>query len=90
MKDLVKEIKEHFNHYLILAVILNIGVGAFWYFRYLRIVQLWIVGLTGLSYVIWGAIHHYLEGDFHTRVILEYFSTALLGLLVVVSLLLRT
>lgn len=89
MNDLIEKIRENFNHYLVLAVILNIGLAGFIYFQYVRTIQLWMVFLTGVAFAAWGVIHHYLEGDLHLKVVLEYLSSALLGFLVIWFLLLR-
>jgi hypothetical protein len=45
--------------------------------------------LTGTAYLIWGIIHHYLEGDLHEKVILEYLSLAAFGIILAWFLLLR-
>lgn len=89
MKDLIEKIKENFKHYLILAVILNIGFVFFIYFQYVKTIQLLVVVLMGFAFIMWGIVHHYLEGDLHLRVVLEYLSTAILGLLIIWFLLLR-
>lgn len=89
MNELIEKIRQNFSHYLVLAVILNIGLAAFWYFQYVRTIQLWAVFLTGIAYVIWGIIHHHLEGDLHLKVVLEYLTTAILGFLIIWFLLLR-
>jgi len=89
MEDLINKIKENFSHYLVLAVILNIGFIAFWYFQFVMAIQIWVVLLTGLAFVIWGVVHHYLKEDLHQRVVLEYLSTAILGFLIIWFLLLR-
>lgn len=89
MSELLNKIKKDFVHYLVLAVILNIGLGAFWYFQYLRTIQLWVVAFTSVAFVTWGIIHHYLCQELHLRVVLEYLATAILGFLVIWFLLLR-
>ena len=87
--EFLSKIRENFSHYLVLAVILNIGLAGFICFQYVRAVQFWVVFLTGVAYVIWGIIHHYLEGDLHLRVVLEYLATAIFGFLIIWFLLLR-
>lgn len=89
MNELIEKIRQNFSHYLVLAVILNIGLAAFWYFQYLRAIQLWVVLLTCGAYVVWGIIHHHFEGDLHLKVVLEYLTTAILGFLIIWFLLLR-
>lgn len=84
-----RDIKFHLSHYLSLLVILNIGVGAFFYFRFNPTYQAAVVVLTSISYVFWGIIHHFICEDLHIKVVLEYLLLALLANLVVLSLLFR-
>jgi len=46
--------------------------------------------LTASFYILWGIVHHYLEGDLHPRVVLEYAAVALLGFLILWSIIMRT
>lgn len=89
MKQLLSDIKEHKTHYLVLAFILIFGALSFFYFRRFSQAQLVSVFLTVSFYVIWGIIHHLLEGDFHLRIVLEYLAVALLGFLILFTLLSR-
>jgi hypothetical protein len=89
MREFFEEIKTHFFHYLVLLMILTLGAGAFWYFNHLRAAQAVVLLLTGTAYLIWGIIHHYLEGDLHEKVILEYLSLAAFGIILAWFLLLR-
>lgn len=89
MKDLIHDIKTHSQHYLVLLVILNLGIGLFYFFRFNPIYQVMIVLATSLTYVLWGIIHHWLEGDLHLKIVLEYFLLALLADLLIFSLLFR-
>lgn len=85
MKHLLSDIKEHAWHYLTLFFILLVGGIAFFYFRRYPQAQIISIFLTTSFYVIWGAVHHYLEGDLHLRVILEYLAIAFLGFLILWS-----
>jgi len=89
MKELIEKIKENLAHYLVLGVILAIGFGTFWYYRYVSAIQVLVVFLTAIVYFIWGVIHHHLVGDLNRKVVLEYLSTAVLGFIVIWFLLLR-
>jgi len=86
MKQLLVDIKEHFGHYLVLVFILAFGCLAFFYFQRFPQAQIVSIFLTASFYVLWGIIHHYLEGDLHPRVIMEYVAMALLGFLVLFTL----
>ena len=89
MKQLFLDIKEHFSHYLVLLFILSFGAFAFFYFQRFPQAQIVSVFLTASFYVFWGIIHHYLEGDLHLRIIFEYLAVALLGFLILFSLVSR-
>lgn len=86
---LTDDIKLHLSHYITLLVILNIGVGAFFFFKFNPSYQAVIVVLTSASYVLWGVVHHLLCGDLHLKIVLEYILIALLANLLVLSLIFR-
>ena len=79
------DIKEHFGHYLALLFILTFGLFAFFYFDRFPQVQIISVFLTATFFILWGIIHHYLEGDLHLRIIAEYAAVAILGFLILFS-----
>lgn len=81
--------RENIIHYLILLVILDLAVAAFFVFSFNRGYQAAVVVIMGILYVAWGIIHHFLSEDFHLRAILEYVLIALLANLVILSLLFR-
>ncbi len=82
MKTPFENIKEHFGHYLVLLFILTFGAFAFFYFQRHPQAQTVSIFLTASFYVLWGIIHHYLEGNLHIRIIFEYLAVALLGFLI--------
>lgn len=90
MKQLFLDIKEHFSHYLILLFILLFGILSFWYLRLNQQAQIVSVFLTAVFYVLWGVIHHYIEGDLHIRIIMEYLAMAILGFVILWMLIFRT
>ena len=81
--------RENIIHYLVLLVILDLAVAAFFVFSFNRGYQAAVVVIMGILYVAWGIIHHFLSEDFHLRAILEYVLIALLANLVILSLLFR-
>ncbi len=89
MREIFKDIREHSGHYLVLVFILIFGALAFLYYQRFPQAQIVSLFLTASFYVLWGIIHHYLEGDLHLRIILEYVAVALLGFLVLFSLINR-
>jgi len=82
-------IKEHIIHYLVLLVILDLAVAAFFLFSFNKTYQAAVVVSMGILYVAWGIIHHWLSEDFHPKVVLEYVLISLLANLVILSLLFR-
>lgn len=89
MKILSKDVREHLGHYLVLLFILVFGAIAFFYFQRFPQAQTVSIFLTASFYVLWGIVHHYLEGDLHLRVIMEYVAIALLGFLILWSIINR-
>ncbi len=89
MNQLLLDIKEHFRHYLALLFILSFGGLAFLYFQRFPQAQIVSAFLTASFYIIWGVIHHYLEGNLHIRVVMEYLSVAILGFLVLLTIVYR-
>lgn len=89
MNHFFVDIKEHFSHYSVLVFILLFGILSFFYFQRYAQAQIFSILLTSTFYVIWGIIHHYLEKDLHPRIILEYLAVALLGFLVIWSIINR-
>ena len=76
--------------YLVLLIILLLSGWFFLKFNYLKQVQMLVLCLTGFVYIVWGIVHHYLEGDLHPKIIFEYLSTAVLGVIIIWFLLLRS
>jgi len=81
--------RDHLNHYLILLSIFAFGIFFFIYFSYNRTIQGWCVISLGIAYFLWGMAHHYLEKTLYFKVVIEYFLIALLGAILVISLIYR-
>lgn len=82
MKEIIKEIKDHQGHYLVLLFILLFGALTFFYLGRNPQAQIVSVFLTAVFYVLWGVVHHYLEGDLNIRIVMEYLAMAILGFVV--------
>ena len=79
-----KEIdRHHLFHYLSLFLILSVGFVLFYVNRGFPQTQLNVALIICFLYVIWGIIHHYLKGDLHTRIVIEYSLIAALAFLLV-------
>lgn len=75
--------KFHIFHFLVLIVILTIGAWMFFQAQNDRSLQLTIGIATSVAYVLWGIIHHAIQGDLHRKVVIEY---VLLGAIAVLLL----
>ena len=79
----------HIQHYVPLFGLLAAGILGFYIFSYDRAFQAVISVALATSYVSWGIIHHYIHKDLNLTVISEYVVIALLGLIMVFSVLFR-
>ncbi len=86
----MRSIGKHLPHYFVLFGLLLAGILAFVLFSYDRTFQLIIAVAVAVSYVIWGLVHHSIHKDLYFSVVLEYLAIAVLGLVMVFSLILRT
>jgi hypothetical protein len=82
----MKKIIKHLSHSLLLFGILMSGFVGLILFSYDRNIQLLIAFLTSVGYVIWGVIHHKHNLDFHFEVLLEYIAVAVLGMVIIFTL----
>jgi len=89
IRNLDQETRHNLIHYSVLVVMMNIAVGAFLFFGFDRIYQMIIVLAAGVGYVLWGIIHHNVNDDLHSKVVVEYILVALLAELIIFSLILR-
>lgn len=81
-----KKITRHMNHYLPLLGIAIAGALGMIYFSYDKVFQASIAIAAAVSYVAWGAVHHYIHEDLDIAILFEYFIIAVLGLLIILSL----
>lgn len=86
----MKNISHHLPHYLTLFGILGAGILAFLLFSYDKIFQFGVSIALSAAYVAWGVVHHYMHRDLHLAVVVEYLVVAILGLVIVFSLLFRS
>lgn len=76
-------------HYLLLFGILIVGFAGLILFSYDKRFQIVVSIATGISYVSWGLIHHHIHRDLHFEVFMEYLAVAILGTVILFSLILR-
>jgi len=86
----MKRTVRNLQHFLPLIGILGAGLLSFFLFSYDQKFQLAAMIATAAGYITWGIIHHKLKEDLSIDVILEYIFVAILGVVIVWSVLLRT
>lgn len=85
----MKSFMRDLSHYSLLICILLAGFAGLVLFSYDINLQIAVAIATAVSYVSWGLIHHHIHKDLHFEVIIEYAAVALLGLVILFSLILR-
>ena len=85
----MKKMSRYIQHYLPLLGIFTVGILGFTLFSYDKIFQAALVLAVATAYVAWGIIHHHIHEDLHSSVIIEYLAIAVLGVVVIFSLLFR-
>lgn len=85
----LRRITRHFPHYFpLLGILVFTVIGLIW-FSYDRIFQLVITIAAAVTYIIWGIVHHFLHKDLYLAVVLEYLAVAILGVVVIFSLIIN-
>ncbi|OGG06399.1 hypothetical protein A3D05_04435 [Candidatus Gottesmanbacteria bacterium RIFCSPHIGHO2_02_FULL_40_24] len=85
----MKKDKHIFFHYLSLFFLLSAGFILFYQNQGISKNQLTIAFFISFFYVIWGIIHHYLKGDLHWRIVIEYSLIAILAVILIRGAILR-
>lgn len=80
---------KHFSHYLSLIGVFAAGVIGIYLFSYDQYLQMAVVAAVAAAYVAWGVVHHWLHRDLYPSVIVEYLVVAILGVVLVFSLIFR-
>lgn len=86
---MVRRATRKIQHYLPLVGILVAGLVGFVVFGYDRNFQAAIAVAVAISYVVWGLVHHHIHKDLHVSVVIEYLAIAIVGLVVLFSVLFR-
>lgn len=74
------------THYLpLVAVMIAASVG-FYLFSYDRPLRISLVVAAGVSYFVWGIIHHYIHKDLSMEIIFEYLFILLFGVSAIIFL----
>lgn len=86
----MKHFARHLPHYFALIGIFAAGTVAFLIFSYDRLFQAAVAVSVAVAYVVWGIVHHAIHKDLYLSVVIEYLLVALLGLVLIFSLVLRS
>jgi hypothetical protein len=74
------------THYLPLVAVLVATLVGFVIFRYDRALKISLTVAAGVSYLVWGIIHHYIHKDLNTEIVIEYLVICIFGVMAVVFL----
>lgn len=80
---------KHLPHYMALFGILLAGFAGLILFSYDKSFQIAVSIATAVAYVGWGVVHHLLHKDLHIETFIEYVAIAILGLVILFSLVIR-
>ena len=86
----MKSFTKHLPHYMALFGILLAGFAGLILFSYDKNFQIAVALALSLSYVAWGVTHHYLHRDLHAETFIEYLVVAVLGFVLIFSMIVRT
>jgi len=86
----MRDLTRHLSHYMALFGILLAGFAGLIIFSYDKNFQIGVALALSASYVAWGVTHHYLHKDLHIETFFEYLAVAVLGFVIIFSLVLRT
>lgn len=81
----MSEISKHLAHYLSLLGMIGVGLWGLMAFSYDKNLQSAISVSLGLGFVAWGVIHHWIHEDLYPKIVLEYIATAILGVVILLS-----
>ncbi|MDO8504034.1 MAG: hypothetical protein Q7S60_05125 [bacterium] len=73
---------KHFTHYLSLLGIVGASLWGLSAFSYDKAFQSAVILALGISFVVWGVVHHFLNDDLHPKVALEYIMSAVFGTII--------
>lgn len=84
-----REFSKHLAHYMSLGGIIIASIWGILSFPYDQTFQSIVTLAFATSFIIWGVIHHHVHGDLRPKIVLEYIATAILGMVVLLSVIWR-
>lgn len=76
-------------HFLVLLIGLGFLLILLFVFRTDLFLLRIIIVIIGLFYFLWGMFHHVLAKDLHVKIVLEYLSIAIVGIILLLALVAR-
>lgn len=73
--------KSSWFHFFILIIILVLGIATFFMVAGNPAAQLATAIITSLAYIIWGVLHHAIDGDLHLKIVIEYILVGTIAIL---------
>lgn len=86
----MKAFTKDLSHYMVLFGILMAGFVGLVLFPYDKVFQIAVATGLATSYVSWGVAHHFLHNDLHLSIVVEYLTVAILGFVMIISMIIRT
>jgi hypothetical protein len=85
-----KDFSRHPLHYFTLLCTQLVGLWGIFWFSYNPLMQMSIIVAMAICFIAWGVVHHQEHRDLHIKVIMDYILYALLAVLIMGSLVLRS
>lgn len=85
----MKHFLKHLSHYSVLFGILLAGFSGLILFSYDKAFQVATASALVMSYAAWGITHHYLDKELTFETVLEYIVVAVLGFVIIFTLIIR-
>lgn len=86
----MKHFLKHLSHYTALFGILLAGFAGLILFSYDKAFQIAVASALVVAYAAWGTAHHYLDRDLHLETVIEYLVVAIIGFVIIFSLIIRS
>jgi intracellular septation protein A len=83
---MLKRIPEHTAYYVSLVAILSLSF-LLAHSSFSREFQIGVIVATTFFYVLWGIMHHLINHDLHTKIVVEYVLIGVFGLTIIFFLL---
>lgn len=79
------DLTRHLTHYLSLFGVIGVSLFGLLVFQYDKNFQTAICLSAGISYVVWGIVHHHVHEDLNSKVVIEYIASAALGVVILLT-----